>query len=268
MITNTSNYSSFSSIESIVERYSNQYENIDFAIIDENIWFLIRPINRNEYKIIFNNSTKTTVEKKDEICKRCILYPTNFDLENCSAGIPEQVYQRIMEISYLELDQMVELIEINRYEMEMLDNQMLCIVSKAFPHYSYEEIENMDMIQICKLFTRAEWILKNLDGNNNLLDILDVTKEALKNNDISNEDVYKPKEEKEEKIEYENKYNIPVEKIEEKPVSKMTEEQRQALDDFYNKFPEFNKSTDYMYTGKIHQEYKDPPALRTNWGRR
>lgn len=255
MITNTSNYDSFSSVESIIERYSNQYDNIDFVVIDENLWFVIRPITRLEYSRICS-STVTTEEKKDYICKRCILYPTNFDLENCVAGIPEQLYNKIMEISYLDKDSLIDLIQINRDEMMTLEHQMLCIIAKAFPSYKYEEIENMDMIQICKLFTRAEWMLKNLTEYSEIFDILDVL-------NIDENDQQELPQKQEEYV-YENKYDLPIDdNIEKKPVSKMTEEQRQALDDFYKKFPEFDKSNDYAYTGKVYNEYKDPPALRT-----
>lgn len=254
MITNTSNYNTFSSLNSIIDKYANQYDDIDFVVIDENIWFIIRPISRNEYRKIYNDTIMSNPEKKDIICKKCILYPTNFDFDNCAAGIPEQLYERIMEISYLELDSIISLIEINRSEMELLEHQMLCIISKMFPCYKYEEIENMNMIQICKLFTRAEWMFKNLNNSDYLLDIIEVTKNAIsKNNDND--------------INTTNNIPNKQEDLNEKPVSKMTDEQRQALDDFYRKFPEFKKENDYVYTGKIYHEFKDPPALRPR-GRR
>lgn len=267
MITNSSNYSSFTSLDSLIERYSKQYDNISVFTIDD-IIFITRPLTRKEYKDIDNNPVLSNIEKQDFICKICILYPSNFDLENCPAGIPEQIYKKIIENSYIEDEKMLALIKMYREEMEYVDNQMCCIISKAFPSYKYEEIENMNMIQFCKLFTRAEWIINN--NGTELLDVVEIAENALNKykNKTDNYEEDNIEIENEEKDVYENKYDLPEDNIEDKPINKMTDEQKQALDEFYERYPQFNKNTDYYYTGKVHQEYKEPPALRPNWGRR
>lgn len=53
-------------------------------------------------------------------------------------------------------DSVANLIEAYREEMELLDTQMTCIISEAFPNYKLEEIEEWDMIKFCKMYSRAE----------------------------------------------------------------------------------------------------------------
>ena len=155
--------------------------------------------------------------------------------------------------------------------MEYIDNQMTCIIAKAFPAYKIDELENLDMIEFCRLFSRAEWVINNITENSEIVDLVEaingIDTEASEDKQTVSQQPSKPepvKPQRDENIEY----DLPDTSLDDKPISKMTPEQRQAMDDFYRRYPQFDKSTDYAYTGRIPHEYKDPPALRPNWGRR
>lgn len=277
MITNSASYSSFASFDSLLDKYSKQYENISLFTIEDTL-FILRPLTRKEFKKINDDLVYNVTEKKDMICNLCILYPPNFDLENCVAGIPEQIYEEILKISYIKDEDMLFLLDSYMNEMNYVHTQMECTIAMAFPAYKLEEIENMTMIQFCKIYSRAEWILNNKDTYvMNMKDYIeaslsklnaedyDDTDDDLEEDFIDNDtDIYNTN------TEYENKdidINTNTNK-KNRPIDKMTEEQKQAMEEFYRKYPQFNKSTDYVYSGEVIPEYKEAPAFRPNYGRR
>ena len=274
MKTRSSNYSAINTLEALIDKYSKQYKNIETFAIDNDI-FITRPLTRKEFKEIDNDQTMSNIEKKDTICRTCILYPPNFDLDNCVASLPDKIYEKIIEQSCIQQDDIAQLITFFRQEMEYIDNQMTCIIAKAFPAYKIDELENLDMIEFCKLFSRAEWIINNMKENSELIDLVEAikgvnTNDSPKENNaekIAQEVEVKPEPispQRDESIEY----DLPDTSLKDKPISKMIPEQRHRKDYFYRRYPQFDKSTDYAYTGRIPHEYKDPPALRPNWGRR
>ena len=259
-----SNYSAINTLETLIEKYSKQYKNIETFAIDNDI-FITRPLTRKEFKEINGNPNTSNMDKKDMICKTCILYPPNFDLENCIASLPDELYERIIDQSCISQENISELITMFRQEMEYIDNQMTCIIAKAFPAYKIDELENLDMIEFCKLFSRTEWVINNLTENSEIIDLV----EAINNiNTETPEQKSSPKQPVKPQRDENVEYDLPDTSLDDKPISKMTPEQIQAMDDFYRRYPQFDKSTDYAYTGRIPHEYKDPPALRPNWGRR
>lgn len=274
MKTRSSNYSAINTLEALIDKYSKQYKNIETFAIDNDI-FITRPLTRKEFKEIDNDQTMSNIEKKDTICRTCILYPPNFDLDNCVASLPDKIYEKVIEQSCIQQDDIAQLITFFRQEMEYIDNQMTCIIAKAFPAYKIDELENLDMIEFCKLFSRAEWVINNMKENSELIDLVEAIKGVNTNDSPKENDAEKIAQkvkvepepispQRDESIEY----DLPDTSLKDKPISKMTPEQRQAMDDFYRRYPQFDKSTDYAYTGRIPHEYKDPPALRPNWGRR
>lgn len=269
------NYNALNTLESLIEKYSKQYRNIETFAIDNDI-FITRPLTRKEFKDINSNPVMSDIEKKDMICKTCILYPPNFDLDNCIASLPDELYEKIIDQSCIRQEDISELITIFRKEMEYIDNQMACIIVKAFPAYKIDEVENLDMIEFCRLFSKAEWVINNITENAEIIDLVEainnIDETPAKQNKENTEEHVQVKEvehtptkpQRDENVEY----DLPDTSLDDKPISRMTPEQRQAMDDFYRRYPQFDKSTDYAYTGRIPHEYKDPPALRPNWGRR
>ena len=268
MITGGKSYDAYTTFEALFDKFSKQYKNISAFAIEDYV-FITKPLSRKEYRDILNNEILSNTEKKDEICKACILYPPNFDLDECLAGIPDQLYENIMETSYLEPNDMANLIELYREEMNYADNLMTCIIAKAFPSYKLDELENMDMLEFCRLYSRAEWIINKMYDGCQVIDIVEAIRNPESINDSQVQQNTEQQQSKTPPPRDENlEYDLPNTDLDDKPISHMTPEQIQAMDDFYKKYPMFDKSTDYAYTGNVPQEHKLPPALRPNWGRR
>lgn len=249
---NTSSSYEAVALDSLISRLTKEYDSFFFTELDDQL-FIYKPINRKEYKNILRADVDD-LEKQDQVCKTCILYPENFNIDDCDGGIPEQLYKEIIEKSCILLEDMILLIEINREEMELLDNQMSCVISQAFPSYKLEEIESMDMMQFIKLFTRAEWILNNFKDHQFNEDIVNILSSGLE-----------PKEEKVQPVK--ETYKEEVEEEAPSNRKQMTPEQYKQYQEFCNKFPEFNMASDYAFTGDTGVGFnRDAPALRPGWG--
>ena len=255
-ISNTTNYEAIA-LDSLINKLSKQYDSLFFTELDNQL-FIYRTINRKEYKDILK-ADMDTLDKQDEVCKLCILYPENFDIDNCDGGIPQQLYKEIIDKSCISIEDTIILLEMNRDEMSLLDNQMTCIIAEAFPSYKLEEIENMDMIQFTKLFSRAEWILTNFKNYNLDEDVIDLLSSSLQNK-------YSEPIEEDNHIETQNQASTENNKVTSNR-AKMTPKQIKEYQEFCKKFPEFNMASDYAFTGDIGPGFdKRAPALRPGWG--
>ncbi len=255
MKTNNKNYDQIA-FDSIIDKLSKEYDNIICTNIMDEI-FIYRPITRYEYKTIMTADIED-FEKQDLICDTCVLYPENYDWDDCLGGIPSELCNEILDKSCVSLEDMGILLEMYREEMNELENQMVCIISKAFPAYKLDEIEKLDTINFTKLFTRAEWILQNLDGlevNNDVVELINI---ALgKTPEASNESIEDTGNNKEENKTEQPKSNRPA----------MSPEQFRQYQEFCKKFPEFDMSTDYAFTGDTGMSVSTVnPAQRVGWG--
>ncbi|MGL4877976.1 hypothetical protein [Paraclostridium dentum] len=119
-----------------------EHGNIFFAEYNNEV-YIYKPLNRKLYKELVSNPNLIQIEKEDEVCKACILWPQNFNPDDCEAGLPTDLFSKILENSFLTgVDDMINLIEASREEAEQLDVQMSCIISEAFPNYDIDEIDS------------------------------------------------------------------------------------------------------------------------------
>lgn len=150
----------------LLYNFKQEYRNVTLEEINGEM-FIFRALGRLEYRRIVEDKTISNCEKEDYICKTCLLYPQDFDFENCEAGIPMNLTKKILEFSFLDSLEMRDAITMYyRAEMMDLENQITCLIHEAFPQFDIEEIEKWDVEKTSKYMANAEWILKNLRGVN------------------------------------------------------------------------------------------------------
>lgn len=151
-------------ISKLIEKFKEQYRNIYIYQFNEQV-FIYRSVGRKEYTELALNDNISEQEKEEAICKTCILFPKNFDFENCEeAGLPTLLCEEIIKNSYLSKENRDKVLAYFRHEMYNLDNQINCIICAAFPNLNLEEVENFDVVTANKYLSRAEWILTNIGG--------------------------------------------------------------------------------------------------------
>ena len=249
-------------LDSLVDEAFKSYDAVFFSEID-GILFIYRPLGRKEYKDIMTNDNWNDFDKQDEICKTVLLHPSGFDFNDCSAGIPEQLFTEIVEKSCLDPESMFYLLHMNRGEAEMLGSEMTCLIAEAFPAYTIDEIESWTNFKFMKVFAQAEWLLTNVRGiefkfdiGDYLANIAGITDEELISMGIKESEVIQESlMEQQESIPSNNK-------------SGMSPEQMRAYQDFIRQHPEFADAMQYdsAFTG-IESVSADTvnPALRPGW---
>ena len=262
----------------IIAKYSEVYDVIHHVQICEQD-FVYKVLGRKEFNKILSLDI-SDMEKEDMICKTCMLYPEEYDFDECEAGIPSMLCETILENSFLDgVDSTLRLITHFEEEMETLEHQMYCIISEAFPNYTLDEIESWNNIRFCKMFTRAQWKLSNLRGLqvNDLTQYLEAISELdeqgadfeeinekMKNfsndNTQDNQTVFKSKEQDSN--------------ISKKGKQKLTPEKLRELEEMKRKFPEINWGADEILNHGVDDVMKNmdsistvSPALRPGWGK-
>lgn len=242
--------------KSIEEVINEALENNDYFFsiyIGEEV-FIYRPITRKEYKLILQDEAIPEEDKRDAICKKCLLYPDSYDFDNCLAGIPEKLSSDIIEKSALDPTSVLSLISLGREEMQDLTSQIVCLISSEFPAYKIEEIESWNMYKLIDMFTKAEWkkdTLQKYDG----VDISNAIIKSLIDASGLNE------EDDEEEITQEESKPSPKNK-------KLDKKNYEEYLEFARKHPEIDMEADAMFTGYDDDVKVDtlPPALRPGWG--
>ena len=276
-IVNDSNKQSLD-LDTLIEEAFQKYDAVFFSEIDGQL-FSYRPLGRKEYKEILSNENISDWDRQDAIVKATLIYPTDFDLDDCPAGIPNQLCTDIIEKSCLDPENMIYLLHTNRMEAEQLGSEMVCIIAEAFPSYTIDEIESWNNYKFMKIFAQAEWILKNIRGVEFQFDIIDYLA-GLAN--ISQEELVEMgiKETVEAQPQHISEYRQPAPTPQQAPVqaqqpatkqqgnSKMTPEQMKAYQDFVRQHPEFADAMQYdsAFTGFETQTGSTVnPALRPGW---
>ena len=128
--------------------------------------FVWRLLSRKEFQWIDSipEEEMSEEEKEDMVCEMCILYPTSFTFDDKPAGIVTTLATFIISESGFYPEEANQMLEQHRHEMNNIEFQMEAIVIMAFPTLKIEDIEQWPTSKLLKYFTRAEWILTNLQG--------------------------------------------------------------------------------------------------------
>lgn len=146
---------------SLINDLQDEYGTIYWNTLEGQI-FVYRPLGRLEYRQLIAAEI-SDLEKEDTVCQACLLFPKDFDFDECPAGIPTQLFNLVLKNSFLDsLESKKLVVAHHRAEMNQFDNQITCIISEAFPNFDIEEIESWDMAKTAKYLSRAEWKLNVL----------------------------------------------------------------------------------------------------------
>lgn len=261
-------------IDLLVEEAFKKYEAVFFSEIEGQI-FIFRPLTRKEYRDILENQNMDDYSKQDAICKQVLLYPENFDFDECSAGLPDILFKDILEKSCLDVESTFYLLKIQREEAENLSSEMTCIIAEAFPSYTIEEIESWNNFKFIKIYAQAEWVLKNIRG---VVFEVDVADYLAKVANISDEELVslgfkeeepapQPQSFKEQQVQQPKRQVQPSSN---NSNQKMSPEQMRAYQEFVRQHPEFADAMQYdaAFTGmETMSADTTNPALRPGWYR-
>ena len=264
-------------LDYLIEETFQKHSAVFFSEIDGQL-YSYRPLGRKEYKDILTNENINDLDKQDAIVKAALIYPPDLDLDDCPAGVPNQLCNDIVEKSCLDPESMLYLLHMERQEAEQLGSEMACIIAEAFPNYSLEEIESWNNFKFMKIYAQAEWVLKNIRGVQFQLDIIDyladiaeISQEELVDMGIKDaaptpQPAYQPQQQQRPQPQPQPRPQQAAPAP--KGNGKMTPEQMRAYQDFVRQHPEFADAMQYdsAFTGFETQTADTVnPALRPGW---
>ena len=268
-------------LDALIDEAFSKYDAVFFSEIEGEL-FAYRPLGRKEYKDIIEDVNLSDLDKQDKICKTVLFYPPDFDFDECSAGIPDKLYYDVVEKSCLDPESMMYLLHMERQRAEQLGSEMTCIIAEAFPYYSIDEIESWNNFKFMKIFSQAEWTLKNIRGIEFNMDIIDylaeasgVTQEELISLGIKEtDDVQQQPQQQQAQPQRQQQQQQNNQKqtngIYDSAAPGMSDEQYKAYQEFCRQHPEFADKMQYdaAFTGADSKKASSvAPALREGWYR-
>ena len=267
-------------LDALIDEAFSKYDAVFFSEIEGEL-FAYRPLGRKEYKDIIEDVNLSDLDKQDKICKTVLFYPPDFDFDECSAGIPDKLYYDVVEKSCLDPESMMYLLHMERQRAEQLGSEMTCIIAEAFPYYSIDEIESWNNFKFMKIFSQAEWTLKNIRGIEFNMDIIDylaeasgVTQEELvslgikETDDVQQPQQQQPQPQRQQQQQQNNQKQTNG--IYDSAAPGMSDEQYKAYQEFCRQHPEFADKMQYdaAFTGADSKKASSvAPALREGWYR-
>lgn len=236
-----------------------EYGNIFFSEIDGQT-YIYKALGRKTYKSLVRNPEVNIVDLEDKVCEETVLYPLDFNPEECDAGIPTELFKQILANSFLtDTADMISLINVCREEVDELDIQMSCIISEAFPAYDIDEIEEWDMIKFCRMYARAEWKLKNIRNLEVTKDVVDIL-----SGNITDEENTTQEQPSKQSIRQQAPQNQSNERKVKVGSREMTQEEYKQYLEIQKQFPDIDWGADAMFTGYESQNVDTVPTpLRT-----
>jgi hypothetical protein len=267
-------------------KLKDQYRNVFMEKVGDQVFFY-RSIGRKEYRIILEDPDMNDFQRENVICDVCVLWPQNYDWNNCDAGIPEHLVNVIRKNSFLDsVESRANLLSYYRAEMYDLDNQITCMINEAFPNLDIEEIEEWDVEKTTKYLSRAEWKLHNMRG----LQFTETQGDYYGQNPQQRQAQPQQQQQATAPSQYQQEARAPQRDSAnnttirggDKRTSKLTPDKMREMEEFRKKFPEFGSEWGGQYAvdvavdddyrnygvGSVDQESIDKvsPALRTPGG--
>lgn len=141
--------------------WKKQYDNIYYLKTRSSI-YIFRALSRGEYDILLKSSEIIQRDIGDLLLEWCLLYP-GFDekiFDDKLAGEVDILTGHIMRKSgFAEIDLFFEDIKKHRESLNNLENQIIILICKAFPHLTPSDISNLTYEQILRYLVISESIL-------------------------------------------------------------------------------------------------------------
>jgi hypothetical protein len=148
-------------ISSSILEWKNKYKNIYYFKIG-NHEYIFRLLTKGEYLALYFIQFHISNSAEDVLLEKCILYP-NIDrvyLDSIYAGEYNTLVEKVLALSgFSSYENIKSDLENERESIKLLDNQIVLIICKAFPHITPVDIDSFDYPTIVHYVSLAEELL-------------------------------------------------------------------------------------------------------------
>jgi hypothetical protein len=142
--------------------WKKEYGNVYAIRINVN-WYYYRSLSKGEFAALLTMSEKCGIADTEEaILSECLLYPKYSEekFKDSLAGEIDSLYQSIINtIGFSATDRFLDDVEKARASLGSLENQIILLVCKAFPHLTLSDIDNLTYEELLRYLTVSEAIL-------------------------------------------------------------------------------------------------------------
>ena len=141
--------------------WKEKYRNIYYKKVGSNE-YIFRLLSKNEYLALCFMQFHVSSSAEDTLLDKCVLYPDASPeyWDSLKAGEVHVLLEQILTSSgWSNLEDIKKQIEKERENIQLLDNQIVVVICKAFPHITPSEIENFDYPTTIHYIALAEEIL-------------------------------------------------------------------------------------------------------------
>ena len=141
--------------------WKKKYGNIYYQKVGDHE-YIFRLLTKGEYLSLYFIQFHISNEAEDILLEKCVLYPeiNKEHLDLLTAGEVGTLIDRILSLSgFSNLDNIKADLDKERETIKLLDNQIVLIICKAFPHITPSDIDNFDYPTILHYVTLAEELL-------------------------------------------------------------------------------------------------------------
>lgn len=134
-----------------------------YAMTINGSWYVYKSLSKNEFSALLTVTDKSAnLDTEDLILSECLLYPKYSEekFKETLAGEIDSLYQAILNtIGFSATDKFLDDVEKARVSLGSLENQVLILVCKAFPHLTLSDVDNLTYDELLRYLTISEAIL-------------------------------------------------------------------------------------------------------------
>ena len=141
--------------------WKEKYRNIYYQKIGTHE-YIFRLLSKNEYLALYFMQVHISSLAEDVLLEKCVLYPkiSRWELDHLLAGEVSTLIENILFTSgFSNFENIKKDIDKERERIKLLDNQIVVIICKAFPHITPSDIDNFDYPTIIHYISLAEELL-------------------------------------------------------------------------------------------------------------
>lgn len=148
----------------LIYEFKKKHKNVYMTVYKDQIYIWRLP-TLQEYSKFLNISQGNKQKLQEIVLKECVLYPPIKDTDYMDAGMTEYLSSLILnESSFDNLNQIKALYNTYASELNYAYHVAELLIKLAFPTLTFEDIRNFDMHTFIWYLTRAEFVLKNING--------------------------------------------------------------------------------------------------------
>lgn len=145
--------------QSLINQWKNEYGEI-FSLSTKGGDFVVRPLVLSEYEYMMD-SEASSAEIEEALVQAALLYPTDINVDQMSAGIFTKLAEAVLSLSgFMDHHHAVRILAEQREKTQSVYGLMKAMIITTMPMYTEEDLDGMTFRQLAAKVALAERIIE------------------------------------------------------------------------------------------------------------